>query len=116
MVDDSAVLRKILGGLLQEQCDFTEIVQASDGAEGLEAAKAADFDIIFLDWNMPKMQGIDVLKAIREMGKNTPIVMVTSEKDGSRVVEAFDAGADNYIIKPFGPVSVAEKVKQALRL
>lgn len=116
VVDDSDVIRRMLASILQERCGFEEITQAGDGAEAVDAVKGQDFDLILLDWNMPNMLGIDALKAIRGMGNKTPIIMVTSEKEGTRVVEAFDAGANNYIIKPFEPSSLADKVKQVLHV
>lgn len=116
VADDSSVIRKLLAGMLEDKCGFTNIVQAKDGADALKSSKLGDFDIIFLDWNMPEMLGIDVLRAIRKTDKTTPIVMVTSEKEGARVVEALDAGANNYIIKPFEPSLLASKIKQVLRL
>ncbi len=116
VVDDSAVMKKLLAGILQEYCGFGEITKADDGEEAVATVKDNDFDLILLDWNMPNMLGIDALKAIRALGNKTPIIMVTSEKEGTRVVEAFDAGANNYIIKPFEPVTLAEKIKQVLHV
>lgn len=116
VADDSAVLRRLLASILKDRCSFGEVIQAGDGAEAVEAAAEGGFDLILLDWNMPNMQGIDALRAIRASDRNTPVIMVTSEKEGTRIVEAIDAGANNYIIKPFEPVSLAEKLKQVLRL
>lgn len=116
VADDSSVMRKILTGILQNQCRIEDVVQVEDGEAAVEAAKAGNFDLVLLDWNMPKMLGIDALRAIRKARRKTPIIMVTSEKEGARVVEAFDAGANNYIIKPFEPVAAGEKVNQVLAM
>lgn len=114
VVDDSGVSRKVLIGVLRHECGFDELVEADDGAKALEKVKVEDFDLILLDWNMPNMLGIDALRGIRELGKKTPVIMVTSEQERARVVEAFGAGANNYIIKPFSPKVIAEKVKETL--
>lgn len=116
IVDDSATILKILAGILKDRCGFEEVIKASNGNEAVDAVDHWDFDLILLDWNMPEMSGIDALRVIRGKGKKCPIVMVTSEKEGTRVVEAFDAGADNYIIKPFEPTALTEKVKQVMHI
>ena len=67
-----------------------------------------------MDWNMPNMLGIDAVKAIRANGKTMPIVMVTTEAEKSRVIEALKAGANNYIIKPFQPPAILSKIKEVL--
>ena len=116
VVDASAVMRKVLAGMLDRACHFREIVQAEDGLEALRVAKSGDFDLILLDWNMPKMLGIDTLKAIRKYDAETPVIMVTNEKEEARVVEALEAGANNYVVKPFEPSTIAKVVKQTLHL
>lgn len=116
VADDSKVSRKLLGGMLRDHCNFEEILEASDGAEAVNAIKEGDFDVILLDWDMPKVQGIDVLRAIRATDRKTPVIMVTSDEGGARVIEAFDAGANNYIIKPFEPTTLAEKINHVLRI
>lgn len=110
VVDDSKVARKMLSGMLTQHCDFTEIVEAEDGAEAVGSVQQEDFDLILLDWELPKMSGIDVLRKIREWGKTTPVLMVTGESDKERVLEAYEAGANNYIFKPYQPASLAEKI------
>ena len=73
------------------------MVNATDGEEGLAAAQGGEFDLIMLDWNMPKMDGLDVLKALRSAGNTTPVMMVTGSKEREQVMEAFSAGANDYI-------------------
>ena len=101
IVDDSRVSRRILIGMLQHKCGFREIVEASDGEEALDKVRDEDFDLILMDWNMPNMQGIDAVREIRVMGRETPIIMVTSERERTHIVEAVGAGAINYLVKPF---------------
>ena len=67
-----------------------------------------------MDWNMPNMLGIDAVKAIRANGDSTPIIMVTTEAEKSRVLDALKAGANNYIIKPFEPTTIVQKIQEVL--
>jgi two-component system, chemotaxis family, chemotaxis protein CheY len=113
VVDDSMVMRKILIGALA-QAGITDVAQASDGQEAVDAAKAGTYGLILMDWNMPKMLGIDALKTIRASGNGVPVIMVTTEAEKSRVMEALKAGAASYIIKPFEPATIVGKVKAVL--
>ncbi len=113
VVDDSAVMRKVLIGALS-RANITDVDQAADGAEAVQKVQENDYDIILLDWNMPNMLGIDALKAIRAMGKTMPIIMVTTEAEKSRVLEALKAGATNYVIKPFEPNTIIGKIQEVL--
>lgn len=109
VVDDSAVMRKILIGALS-RAKITDVDQAADGAEAVAAVSKADYSLVLMDWNMPNMLGIDAVRAIRAQGKTVPIIMVTTEAEKSRVIEALKAGANNYIIKPFEPDAIVEKI------
>jgi two-component system, chemotaxis family, chemotaxis protein CheY len=113
VVDDSAVMRKVLIGALG-RANIDQVDQAADGREAVEAAKATDYGLILMDWNMPNMLGIDAVKAIRELGKTMPIIMVTTEAEKSRVIEALKAGANNYVIKPFEPATIVSKIQEVL--
>jgi two-component system chemotaxis response regulator CheY len=115
VVDDSAVMRKVVIGILSQlQIEREQILEAADGEEGVQAALANDVGLILMDWNMPKMLGIDALKAIRAAGKQTPIVMVTTEGEKQNVLTAIQAGASNYLVKPFSAESLREKIEQTL--
>lgn len=111
VVDDSAVMRKVLIGALS-RVGIEDIGQAADGQEAVAMSDASDYDLVLLDWNMPNMLGIDALKAIRAQGKTMPIIMVTTEAEKARVVEALKAGASNYIIKPFESDVIVDKIKE----
>jgi two-component system chemotaxis response regulator CheY len=116
VVDDSAVMRKVLIGALS-RVGITEVSQAGDGLEAVQAVQAAqgeDFGLILMNWNMPNMLGIDAVKAIRALGKTVPIIMVTTEAEKSRVIDALKAGANNYIIKPFAPATIVTKIQETL--
>ena len=113
IVDDSAVMRRVLKGAMA-QCGITDVDESSDGSLGVSAASESNYDIILMDWNMPTMLGIDAVRAIRAMGKTVPIIMVTTEAEKSRIVEAIQAGASNYIIKPFDSKTILAKIKETI--
>jgi two-component system chemotaxis response regulator CheY len=104
VVDDSGIMRKMVMKLIGEAklAEF-EFVEATDGADALVKFNAKEIDIAFVDWNMPKMTGIEFVREVRaHKSKITPLVMVTSEQSFGKVQEAIDsAGADGYICKPF---------------
>jgi two-component system chemotaxis response regulator CheY len=113
VVDDSLTIRRIVIKALG-MVGVQEATEAGDGAEAVKAMQAGGIDLILLDWNMPKMSGIDALRAIRQAGHKTPVIMVTTEAEKSRVIEAIKSGANDYLIKPFSPDQLAAKVKGIL--
>lgn len=113
VVDDSAVMRKIMISALQDS-DVTEVGEAADGAEAVKAVSNEEYAFVLMDWNMPNMLGIEALKAIRDLGNQVPIIMVTTESEKSRVLEALKAGANNYVVKPFKPQDLIDKVQKVL--
>ena len=113
IVDDSMVIRRVITNALKEM-DVTDTEDAKDGKEAVDAVKANEYDLVLMDWNMPNMLGIEAVKEIRALGKKVPIIMVTTEAEKSRVVEAIKTGANNYVIKPFEPATLNEKIKQTM--
>jgi two-component system chemotaxis response regulator CheY len=113
VVDDSAVMRKVLVGALA-RAGIEHVDQAADGKEAVNSCEGNDYGLVLMDWNMPNMLGIDAVKAIRANGKKMPIIMVTTEAEKSRVIEALKAGANNYIIKPFEPATIVTKIQEVL--
>lgn len=113
VVDDSVVMRRVLAGALRG-AEITEVDEAGNGQEALDAVAKSSYDIILMDWNMPTMSGIDAVRGIRAKGVNTPIIMVTTEAEKSRIIEAIKAGAQNYVIKPFEPATIIGKIKDTL--
>ena len=89
-------------------------MQAADGVEAIEKFEAGTFDIVLTDWNMPNMDGLTFVKKFREQGNKAPIIMVTTEAEKSRVVEAIKAGVNNYVVKPFTPDLLGERIKETL--
>ncbi len=113
LVDDSRTIRNIQKKVLA-QLGFTDIVEAADGVEALAAYKESPPDLMLIDWNMPNMDGITLVKTIRQTDKSIPMIMCTTEAEKARVVEALQAGVDNYMVKPFTAETLAEKINQTL--
>lgn len=116
VVDDSAMMRKIVIKNVREAGFEVNFVEASDGSEGLEKFQAGGIDVILTDWNMPNMDGVTMVKEIRKLDpeKKIPIVMVTTEGSADKVKEAVMAGANNYLAKPFTPDRLREKLGKIL--
>ncbi len=117
IVDDSSTMRKIISRILKKM-DITAILQASDGIDALNLLSGNSVDLILLDWNMPRMNGLGLVKNLRENPRfnSTLIIMVTTEAERSSVVEAIKAGANNYLAKPFTPDALMVKIKETLHL
>jgi two-component system chemotaxis response regulator CheY len=113
VVDDSTVMRRVLSGALRN-ADVHDVDEAANGQEAVAAVTANTYDIILMDWNMPAMSGIDAVREIRAKGVKSPIIMVTTEAEKSRIIEAIKAGAQNYVIKPFEPSTIIGKIKDTL--
>jgi two-component system chemotaxis response regulator CheY len=113
VVDDSRAIRGILKRMLGEY--GFEVLQAGDGVEGLRAleGEAADISLLCVDYNMPNMNGIELLRNMRADSrfKNIPAIMITTETHLRSMVAAFEAGANEYIMKPFTVEMLAEKLR-----
>ena len=111
VVDDFSTMRRIIKNLLKD-LGFTNIQEADDGNSALPMLQQGDFDFVVTDWNMPGMQGIDLLRAIRadERLKHTPVLMVTAEAKKEQIVAAAQAGVNGYVIKPFTAATLKEKL------
>ena len=113
LVDDSRTIRNIqkntLNGLGHE-----DITEAADGLEALSAVATAPPDLIILDWNMPNMDGLTFVKEYRKTDRTTPLIMVTTEAEKSRVIEALKAGVNNSVVKPFTPDLLAQRISETL--
>ncbi|MBA6291778.1 chemotaxis response regulator CheY [Colwellia sp. MB3u-70] len=111
VVDDFSTMRRIIKNLLRD-LGFTNISEADDGNTALPMLKAGDFDFVVTDWNMPVMQGIDLLKAIRadEKLSHIPVLMVTAEAKKDQIVMAAQAGVNGYIVKPFTAATLSAKL------
>jgi len=102
VVDDFSTMRRIIKNLLRE-LGFSNISEADDGSTALPMLQGGDYDFVVTDWNMPGMQGIDLLRAIRadDNLKHIPVLMVTAEAKKEQIIAAAQAGVNGYIVKPF---------------
>jgi two-component system, chemotaxis family, chemotaxis protein CheY len=113
VVDDFSTMRRIVRNLLKE-LGFANVTEAEDGVDALRKLRAEPFDFVVSDWNMPNMTGIDLLREIRkdEALKHLPVLMVTAEAKKENIIEAAQAGASGYVVKPFTSVTLDEKLKK----
>ena len=114
VVDDSATMRRIIVNSLQ-RIGFADCVEAGDGQEAIGKFDAS-IGFVITDWNMPNMSGIDFARALRARadGRSVPILMVTTRSVRDDIVAAIEAGVSNYIVKPFTPQVLKEKIDAVL--
>jgi len=113
VVDDFSTMRRIIKNLLRE-LGFTNTSEADDGRTALPMLQNGNFDFLVTDWNMPGMQGIDLLKAVRADEKlaSLPVLMVTAESKRDQIILAAQAGVNGYIVKPFTAHTLEEKINK----
>ena len=116
IVDDFSTMRRIVRGLLKE-IGYSNAEEAEDGAVALNMLKAAKFDFVVSDINMPNMNGFDLLASIKkdEALKHLPVLMVTAEARKEDIVRAAQDGAAGYIVKPFTKATLEEKVQKIMQ-
>ncbi len=113
VVDDFSTMRRIVRNLLKE-LGFSNVQEAEDGVDALNKLRSDQFDFVVSDWNMPNMTGIELLRAIRGDAalKHLPVLMVTAEAKKENIIEAAQAGASGYVVKPFTAATLDEKLKK----
>ncbi len=113
VVDDFSTMRRIVKNILR-QLNFNNIVEADDGASALDILQKEKVDMVVSDWNMPKMTGLELLKAVRadDALKDIPFLMVTAEARQENIIEAVKSGVSNYIVKPFTAETLGQKINQ----
>ena len=115
-VDDSVIIRKIIRNGV-ELLDY-ELVEAGDGLEALDILEqsSADISLILLDWNMPGMDGFEFLQKVKEIAtiKHIPVMMVTTESETKNIIKAIQAGAINYMVKPFSIEELMKKILECI--
>ena len=113
VVDDSAIMRKVIEQILEMLGH--EAVPAANGVEAFDRLKEHDdVKLILLDWNMPEMNGIEFLRAVKDRPglDKIPVIMLTTESERRKMIEAIEAGAKHYLTKPFQPETLATKILQ----
>ncbi|MGB0719633.1 MAG: response regulator [Bdellovibrionales bacterium] len=116
IVDDYSTMLRIMRNLLK-QLGFSNVDEATDGGEALAKVKQKNYGLIISDWNMEPMTGLQLLKEIRASNENykgTPFIMVTAESKTDNVIQAKQAGVNNYIVKPFNAETLKSKMTAVL--
>jgi two-component system chemotaxis response regulator CheY len=115
-VDDSPTMRRIIVNTLK-RAGYDDVTEASDGKDALAKMKVEQFNFVITDWNMPEMDGLTFVSQIRSLDefKDMPILMVTTRSVKDDIIEAMKAGVNNYIVKPFTPETLGEKIGQVLK-
>ncbi len=116
VVDDSQTMRRIVNNALKG-IGYDDIIEAEDGKDAITKLYVEKIDFVITDWNMPNMSGLEFIKAVRadEQFLNLPILMVTARGMKEDVVEALQARVNNYVVKPFTPHVLKEKIDQILK-
>jgi two-component system chemotaxis response regulator CheY len=115
IVDDSSTMRRIIINTLNK-LGHQDFLEAANGREGIDRLNGGGIDMIITDWNMPEMNGIEFIKAVRSTSnaKDVPVLMVTTNAAKDDIVEALRAGVNNYVVKPFTPETIKEKIDAVL--
>lgn len=113
VVDDFPTMRRIVRGLLKE-LGFTNVEEAEDGQDALNKLRSGGFEFVVSDWNMPNLDGLDMLKQIRADAalQHLPVLMVTAEAKKENIIAAAQAGANGYVVKPFTAAILEEKLNK----
>ena len=113
VVDDFPTMRRIVRGLLKE-LGFTNVEEAEDGQDALGKLRQGPFDFVVSDWNMPRLDGLGLLKQIRldTALRHLPVLMVTAEAKKENIIAAAQAGASGYVVKPFTAATLEEKLNK----
>ena len=115
VVDDFSTMRRIIRKIMRD-LEFKEVIEAENGAEAFELLKTNKVDVIVSDWNMPTMTGLELLKRVRadDRFKGLPFLLVTAEAQKENIIEAIQAKVSNYVVKPFTPAALAEKLAKII--
>ena len=113
VVDDFPTMRRIVRSLLKE-LGFNNVDEAEDGQEALNKLRAGGFEFVVSDWNMPNLDGLSMLKEIRQDDalSDLPVLMVTAEAKKENIIAAAQAGANGYVVKPFTAATLEEKLNK----
>jgi len=114
-VDDNPTMRRIILNTLR-RVGYTDIIEASNGKDALAKLKVEDIDFVITDWDMPEMNGLELVSNIRKSDefKSMPVIMISTRSIKEDIVEALKTGVNGYIIKPFTPDTLKEKIEQII--
>ena len=113
IVDDSSTMRRIIINTLS-RIGYTDVIEGDNGKSGLDKLGQGGVEMIITDWNMPEMDGLEFVKTVRGQNAAIPILMVTTIAAKEDIVEALQAGVNNYVVKPFTPETLKEKIESLL--
>jgi two-component system chemotaxis response regulator CheY len=115
VVDDSTTMRRIIINTLNK-VGYPDCAEAANGREGIERLATSAVDFVITDWNMPEMSGIDFIRSVRANAatRDLPVLMVTTNAAKDDIVEALRAGVNSYVVKPFTPETIKEKIEAML--
>ncbi len=111
VADDSKTMRKIITRSL-EAVGVSSVTEAADGSQAIDMFQPGQFDMVLTDWNMPGKTGLEVIQEIRTKDGEIPIIMITTEAEKSRVMQAIQAGVSDYLVKPFTAETLREKLEK----
>ncbi|KXS39166.1 MAG: Response regulator CheY [Halomonadaceae bacterium T82-2] len=113
VVDDFPTMRRIVRSLLKE-LGYNNVEEAEDGQDALGKLRGGNFEFVVSDWNMPNLDGLEMLKQIRadDALKSLPVLMVTAEAKKENIIAAAQAGANGYVVKPFTAATLEEKLNK----
>ena len=116
IVDDSSTMRRIIMNTLNK-IGYNDYVEASTGLEAVDKLAEGSIGLVITDWNMPEMSGLDLVKAVRanDHTRHTPLLMVTTNAAKEHINQAIEAGVTDYVVKPFTPDTIREKIQLALK-
>lgn len=116
IVDDSSTMRRIIINTLNK-LGYKDCFEAGNGREGVDRLATTPVDMVITDWNMPEMSGIDFIRAVRsnDATRTLPVLMVTTNAAEDDIKEALKAGVNNYVVKPFTPDTIKEKIQAAMK-
>ena len=118
VVDDSEMMRGIVKQAIEDNAPGStspEFLEASNGQEALDIIQSKEVDLVLLDWNMPRLDGLTFVQTVRGEGNNTPIIMITSITDQDKIMEAGKAGVNSYLEKPVRGVKLWEQIKDYIK-
>jgi two-component system, chemotaxis family, chemotaxis protein CheY len=109
VADDSGTMRAIIVRSLNS-LGVSDVVQAEDGSKAVELFQPGVFDLVLTDWNMPGKTGLEVIQEIRKVDADVPVIMITTESDKARVMQAIQSGVSDFVVKPFDSKVLREKL------